>query len=85
MDKAEKNKRKLVGTVVSDRMDKTVVVKVTRFKKHAKYKKSFHVYKNFKAHDENKEYHTGDSVVIEETKPFSKDKRWRVLSKISKS
>ena len=85
MDKAEKNKRRLIGVVVSDRMEKTVVVKVTRLKTHSKYQKSFHVFKKYKAHDEKKEYRTGDQVIIEETKPFSKDKRWRVLSKISKS
>jgi small subunit ribosomal protein S17 len=68
--------------VVSDKMTKTVVVSVTRLKKHPKYKKYFKVTKKFKAHDENKEYHIGDRVLIEETRPISKEKRWVVLSKI---
>ena len=76
-----KKKRKLKATVVSDKMQKTVVVSVVRLKKHPKYKKYFKVTRKFKAHDENNEYHLGDRVVIEETRPLSKDKRWRVISK----
>ncbi len=68
--------------MVSDKMTKTVVVSIVRLKKHPKYKKYFKVTKKFKAHDENNEYHVGDRVLIEETKPMSKDKRWRVVSKL---
>jgi len=74
--------RKLKGVVVSDKMQKTIVVSVIRLKKHPKYKKYFKVTRRFKAHDENNEYHVGDRVLIEETRPLSKDKRWKVVSKI---
>jgi small subunit ribosomal protein S17 len=63
-------------------MQKTVVVQVERMKEHSKYKRRFKVHKKYKAHDENKEYHVGDKVVIEETKPISKDKTWIVKNKI---
>ena len=76
-----KKKKKLKGAVVSDKMAKTVVVSVIRLKKHPKYKKYFKVTKKFKAHDENNEYHVGDRVLIEETRPLSKDKRWIVIGK----
>ncbi len=82
MNTEEKKKRKLKGTVVSDKMAKTVVVAVIRLKKHPKYKKYFKVTKKFKAHDEKNEYHIGDRVIIEETRPLSKEKRWIVLSKV---
>ena len=72
----------LKGVVVSDKMQKTVVVSVTRLKKHPKYKKYYKVTKRFKAHDEKGEYHIGDKVVIRETRPLSKSKRWIVVSKI---
>ncbi len=77
-----KKKRKLTGVVTSDKMQKTVVVTVTRLKKHPKYLKYYKVTKRFKAHDENKEYKAGDKVLIEETRPLSKDKRWRVAGRI---
>lgn len=64
-------------------MAKTVVVRVDRMKLHAKYKKRYIMSKKYKAHDEKGEYHTGDKVIMEETRPISKDKRWRVVSKIS--
>ena len=76
------SKKKLTGVVVSDKMQKTVVVQVERIKEHPKYKRRYKVHKKYKAHDENREYKTGDVVVIEETAPISKDKRWRVISKI---
>ena len=81
MDKVNKNK-KLEGVVVSDKMNKTRVVEVTRLKKHSKYLKYFKTRKRFKAHDENNEYKIGDRVVIIETKPISKEKRWKIISKI---
>ena len=72
----------MTGTVVSDVMDKTVVVKVDMKKRHAKYHKSYVMSKRFKAHDENNEYHVGDMVVIEAIKPVSKDKKFKVVKKI---
>ena len=76
------SKKRLQGAVVSDKMRKTVVVKVERIKIHPKYKKRFKVHKKYKAHDEKGEYHMGDKVVIEESRPISKDKRWRVIKKV---
>jgi small subunit ribosomal protein S17 len=73
--------RMLKGTVVSDKMTKTVVVEITRLHKHEKYKKFIKITSRYKAHDENGEYHVGDKVVIKETRPISKDKRWIVVSK----
>lgn len=78
----ETQHRQLQGTVVSDKMKKTVVVAVERLKLNEKYKKYFKTTKKFKAHDENGEYHTGDKVVIEETRPMSKEKRFKVVKKI---
>jgi len=72
----------LQGIVVSDKMTKTVVVEVERIKEHPKYKRRFKVHKKFKAHDEKGEFHVGDKVIIEETKPLSKDKNWKVIKKI---
>ena len=71
----------MTGLVVSDKMDKTVVVKVDMRKRHAKYKKSYTISKKFKAHDETNQYKTGDRVVIEATRPISKDKKFQVISK----
>jgi small subunit ribosomal protein S17 len=67
------------GVVVSDKMDKTVVVSVTRFIEHPKYGKFYKVSKKYKAHDEKNEFHTGDKVEIAETRPISKDKKFRVV------
>lgn len=67
--------------VVSDKMQKTIVVSVVRLKKHPKYKKYFKVTRKFKTHDENNEYHVGDKVVIEETGPLSKEKRWKIIGR----
>jgi len=74
-------KRKLEGEVLSDKMDKTVVVKVTRVKTHPKYKKQYKSSKKYKAHDEKNEYKVGDLVIIQECRPISRDKRWRVIKK----
>lgn len=73
--------RILKGVVVSDKMQKTVVVEISRMKKHPKYKKYFKVSKKFKAHDAENQYHIGDKVLIQETRPISKDKRWKVVGK----
>jgi small subunit ribosomal protein S17 len=78
-----KKTRTLEGTVVSDKMTKTVVVEVMRLKKNQKYQKYFKVSARYKAHVEKGEYHTGDKVVISETRPLSRDKRWIVSRKIS--
>ena len=75
----ERNVRKVrVGKVVSDKMDKTVVVAVERKVPHALYNKPMVSTKRFKAHDENNECQIGDTVKIVETRPLSKDKCWRV-------
>lgn len=76
-----KNKVTKTGTVISDKMDKTIVVLVERQYKHPLYKKIVRKHKKFKAHDENNECKIGDIVLIMESKPISKDKKW-VLSKI---
>ncbi len=83
MTNSDSNKkiRKIKGVVVSDKMMKTRVVSVTRLKKHPKYLKYYHVTTKFKAHDENNEYKTGDKVTIEESRPLSKEKRWKIISK----
>ena len=78
-------KRKLQGTIVSDKMNKTRVVEVVRLKKHPRYGKYFKVSARFKAHDEKNEYKTGEKVLIEETRPISKDKRWKIISKLVKN
>ncbi|HVZ10956.1 MAG TPA: 30S ribosomal protein S17 [Candidatus Paceibacterota bacterium] len=75
--------RKLQGKVVSDKMMKTVVVEVLRMKKHAKYKKFYKDSQRFKAHSPENAYHVGDTVIIQESRPLSKDKRWIVVEKIS--
>ena len=78
----EKVRRTKIGTVVSDKMAKTVVVQIDELKRHAKYHKSFKVSKKFKAHDENNEFKVGDKVEIEETRPYSKDKYFKVVKKV---
>ncbi len=77
---SKKIRRHMEGIVVSDRMQKTVVVAVTRIKEHPKYKKRFRVTKKYKAHDESDEHKMGDKVVIEESRPLSRSKRWVVIS-----
>lgn len=77
--------RKLKGTVISDKMTRTVVVRVDALKRHPKYRKFYRVSKKFKAHDEKSEYHIGDTVIITQTRPMSKDKRWRVLELVKRS
>jgi len=86
MKKADKKivkpyKREIKGVVVSDKMQKTRVVAVSHEKKHPRYLKYYKVTERFKAHDENNEYHTGDKVVLRETRPLSKDKRWVIIGK----
>lgn len=76
-------RRQLTGIVVSDKMTKTVVVRVSRTVTHPKYGKQYSMSTRFAAHDEQGQYHTGDRVVIEETRPLSRTKYWRVLRKAS--
>lgn len=76
----ETNKKTLRGTVVSDAMDKTVVVEVGRFVKHPKYKKFYTVSKKYHAHDENNQFKIGDTVEIVETRPISKKKSFIVVA-----
>ena len=73
------------GRVVSDRMQKTVVVEVETMGRHPLYKKVVRRSRRFKAHDERGEAHVGDTVLIRETRPLSKDKRWRVVQVVEKS
>lgn len=75
-------KRILEGAVISDKMQKTVVVQVDRLKQHPRYLKYYRVSRRFKAHDEKGEYRLGDRVKIQETRPLSKEKRWRVVGKV---
>ncbi len=75
----KKNKKVLSGVVVSDKMDKTVSVLVNRFVKHPKYGKYMKISKKYKAHDEENKHKEGDKVSIEETRPISKDKTFKVV------
>jgi len=75
--------RTLRGTVVSDKMDKTVVVAVNTVKEHPIYRKKYKVTTRFKAHDADNAYHEGDLVEITESRPLSKDKRWNVARKVT--
>jgi len=72
----------LEGIVISDKMTKTVVVKVEQYKKHARYNRFYKSSKKYKAHDEKEEFHIGDKVTIKEVKPISKDKHFVVIEKI---
>ena len=78
-------KRVLQGVVASDKMDKTVVVRVTRFYKHPQYNKFIHRSKKYHAHDERTECRTGDVVQIIESRPMSRSKRWRVKTIVERS
>jgi small subunit ribosomal protein S17 len=77
-------RRKLIGRVSSDKMDKTVVVEVVRFKRDNMYKKYVRVRKKYKAHDETNQYKTGDRVEIEEHRPLSAEKRFIVTRLINR-
>ena len=82
----ERNLRKvMIGTVVSDQMDKTVVVAVQTSEKHKTYGKVQKRTYKLKAHDENNECQNGDKVKVMETRPLSKDKRWRVVEIVEKA
>ena len=82
----ERNSRKVkVGTVISDKMDKTVVVAIEDFVRHSLYGKSVKRTKKIKVHDENNECRVGDKIRIMETRPLSKDKRWRLVEIVEKA
>ncbi|MBR3295770.1 MAG: 30S ribosomal protein S17 [Clostridia bacterium] len=86
MEGQERNLRKTrVGEVVSTKMDKTIVVRVSEVKKHPLYKKAVHYSKKFKVHDENNEANVGDVVQIMETRHYSKDKYFRLLRIVEKA
>ena len=74
-------KKRLIGTIVSNKMQKTVVVEVEKIKEHPKYKRRYKIHQKYKAHDEKGEYKIGDKVTIEECRPISKEKRWLVIGK----
>lgn len=75
-------KHQLQGIVVSNKMKKTITVRVERLKQHPKYKRRYKVHKKYKTHVKNGEYSIGDKVIIEECRPISKDKKWMVIKKI---
>jgi small subunit ribosomal protein S17 len=79
------NRKAQIGVVVSDKMDKTVVVKIDRLVKHPVYNKYIKRSAKYKAHDNDNICKTGDRVLIEETRPISKDKRWKVRQIVDKS
>lgn len=76
--KVETNRRKMTGVVVKDKMDKTVVIEVEKFLKHPKYHKYLKRKKRYKAHDDKSQCNVGDRVIIVESRPLSKEKRWVV-------
>lgn len=78
-------RKTLIGSVTSNKMEKTVVVKVETMKKHPLYKKQIKTYKKYKAHDNENECKIGDKVELVETRPLSREKRWRVSKIIQKA
>lgn len=78
-------RKEFTGTVVSDKMNKTVVVRTLRLSKHRKYSKILKQYNKFKAHNEDNSAKTGDTVLIQETRPISKDKHFRVVKVLQKA
>jgi small subunit ribosomal protein S17 len=80
----EGKRRTKVGRVVSDKMDKTVVVSVERLRRHPIYKRVVRLSSKFKAHDEGSSARVGDTVRIEESRPISRDKRWRVTEIVAR-
>ena len=85
MAEVKRNERKTrIGKVVSDKMDKTIVVAIEELEQHKLYKKSVKRTIKFKAHDENNEAQVGDRVQIMETRPLSREKRWRLVKIVEK-
>ncbi|HKL82570.1 MAG TPA: 30S ribosomal protein S17 [Desulfobacter sp.] len=85
METTKKNKKELIGLIVSDKMDKSVVVRVERIVQHKVYKKYIKRYKKYHAHDEQNECRIGDEVKIIETRPLSKLKRFRITEIVKKA
>jgi small subunit ribosomal protein S17 len=83
--KVQGKRKTKVGRVVSDRMDKTIVVSVERLARHRLYKRVIRLTTKFKAHDEANEAHIGDTVLIEEARPLSATKRWRLVSVVQRA
>ncbi|MFH0941058.1 MAG: 30S ribosomal protein S17 [Candidatus Omnitrophota bacterium] len=81
----DSKRKEFTGKVVSDKMKKTIVVEVTRLVRHGQYSKTIRRKERFKAHDEKNEAHIGDTVLIHETRPMSKDKRWRLVEIVTKA
>lgn len=81
---ATKNRRRLTGHVVKDKMNKTVTVRVDRMVRHPLYGKYVRRSTNYHVHDENNECHTGDTVLIEESRPISKTKSWKVAQVVER-
>ena len=85
MAEARNRRKEVIGRVVSDKMDKTIVVSVETYKRHPLYNKRIKYTKKYKAHDERNEAKEGDLVRIMETRPLSKEKRWRLVEIVEKS
>ena len=81
----ETKRKTKVGRVVSDKMDKTIVVSVERLARHPLYKRVIRLTTKFKAHDEENDAHTGDTVLIEESRPLSATKRWRLIEVVARA
>ncbi|OIO36316.1 MAG: 30S ribosomal protein S17 [Candidatus Omnitrophica bacterium CG1_02_44_16] len=81
----DSKRKEFTGIVVSDKMKKTIVVEVTSLVRHGQYSKTIRRKERFKAHDEKNEARIGDIVLIHETRPMSKDKRWRLVEIITKA
>src|SRR5712691_9179107 len=79
------NRKTKVGRVVSDKMDKTIVVSVERLARHRLYKRVIRLTTKFKAHDEANDAHVGDTVLIEESRPLSATKRWRLIEVVTRA
>jgi small subunit ribosomal protein S17 len=82
---AQGKRKTKVGRVVSDKMDKTIVVSIERLQRHRLYKRVVRLTTKFKAHDELNEAHVGDTVLIEESRPLSATKRWRLVEIVARA
>ena len=76
-------RRQLIGEVTSNKMQKTVVIRAERIKEHPKYKKRYRKTKSYKVHDEKNESKIGDKVIIKETRPLSKGKKWEIAKRLT--
>ena len=85
MAENQSNRKSMTGTVTSDKMEKTITVRVETVKQHPLYKKTIRTNKKYKAHEQNNEAKTGDVVRIMETRPLSKDKRWKLVEIVRKA